>query len=182
MNFKSIYIIIILILILINPIVCNGQELTVMIALDEKVPSEIQGLGYDEIAEFLKENNFEIILFPEGDKVDLTQLINQLMNNNDTKLAEIAKNKGALFLICGKLQAMETGTTTVYDTTLYELELFGEIKLITLTREDGPLSINLKEKGLSVKLQESYQQALGKALESIEKTILSEFKILNLEK
>ncbi|MEQ8171658.1 MAG: hypothetical protein ABRQ38_22400 [Candidatus Eremiobacterota bacterium] len=155
---------------------CKDRKIPVMIVIDEKLPLNIESRAYQELADFLKQNGFELIGFPQEKKNDLCNLISGLMENNSQSLSQIAKDKGALFLICGKLQTMTTGTTIVYDATLNEVEIFGEIQLIFLNKPDIPLNMKLKEKGLSIHLQESYQQALGKALEGFERSIIDRIK------
>lgn len=155
---------------------CKGQKIPVMIVIDEKLPLNIESRAYQELSDFLKQNGFDLIVFPQEKKNELCSLISGIMENNSQSLSQIAKDKGALFLICGKLQTMTTGTTTVYDATLNEVEIFGEIKLIFLNKPDIPLNMKLKEKGLSVHLQESYQQALGKALEGFERYIIDRIR------
>ena len=167
---------IVIILITIIPAVCIGEEVPVMITIDEKLPDNIEGQALIELKEFLEENGFSLIPFPEKEKDNQGTLIKDFLENNNENLLKLAREEGALFLICGKLNSMETGTTKVYDTTLIQIELFGEINLISLDKNSLPITIKLKEKGLSVKLQESYQQAVGKAIESFITSIITELK------
>ncbi|HPZ08925.1 MAG TPA: hypothetical protein PL110_12470 [Candidatus Eremiobacteraeota bacterium] len=173
---KIVILLIIFFLNLFQSCIAKEQKIPIMLAIDEKLPSSIEARACKELTNFLKQNGFELILFPEERKTEMSNLICQFLDNDDQNLFRIAKEKGALFLICGKLQALETGTTTVYNTTLNEIEIFGEIKLFYVNKKELPLNMKIKEKGLSVQLQESYQQALGKALESFQKTIIMEIR------
>jgi len=180
MNKKLCFIILILI-ITFTTAFCNDKNIKVMVALNENVPGDIKEKACDILSKCLNEHNISIISFPK-EKLDCKEkLINSLMEGNDGKLLQVARDEGTLFLICGNLHTMKTGTTTIYETILNEMEVFGEIKLFLINpikKNQSPLllSLQVKEKGLSVQIQESYQQALGKALDSIGNSIASTIK------
>jgi len=167
----------ILIILLISSIPVMAEEIPVMITIEETLPDSLTGKASGILSEFLKQNGFEVLLFPEEKQNSLALLIKNFMENSDTKLADIAKEKGALFLICGKLQAMETDNIKIYDKTLIQIEVFGEMKLTYLNNNNLPLNIKLKGKGLVVNIEESYLEAIGKALDSVQQSIISGLKI-----
>jgi len=171
---KFIFIVLILIITLIPAL--GEKNIKVMVALNENVPGDIKERASEILSKYLNEHKITIVNFPR-EKLDCKEkLIKSLMEENDGKLLQMAREEGSLFLICGNLRTMKTGTTTIYDTILNEMEVFGEIRLFLinpLKKNQSPLlmSLQVKEKGLSVQVQESYQQALGKALDSIGNSI-----------